>query len=205
MKRTPLETPILEFLSTDVFGVIQTGKRFIKSLNISFSGGVVPQFDFSINATNSTTGSRALTIPANKYMHLDSAGMELSFTGNSSRVTSFTVGYFVYAPQFTGTLLQSMWSVLPAHGTFSADYYAWRLSTWHQKWDRISELWYYNTYYSTNYAFILGNDASKWSGWYHVAFTYEKTTNAVCAFIDGVQKATWTAANSWITNGNSGG
>ena len=172
----------------------------MNTLNISFSGSAEPQFDVSINATNSTTGSKALTIPAYEYMQIYSVGMELSFTGNSTRVTSFTIGYFVYAPKFTGTELQSMWSILTTHGSFSAIYNDWRLSTWHIKDDRLSEL-----FYPSNWYIIYNYDPSKWTGWFHVAFTYEKNTNIIYAYIDGVWKGTFTASNPWISKGNSGG
>ena len=93
-----METPVLEFMLTDIFRLQQTGKRITNNLSYNFSGAA--GFDTEINVTNSTVGTQAFYEPANQTIQIDSPGNELSFTGNSTTVTSFTVGYFVYGPRF---------------------------------------------------------------------------------------------------------
>ena len=138
-------------------------------------------------------------------MHFDSAGMELSFTGNSTTVTSFTIGYFLYAPHFTGTFYQTMWTILPAHGNFtaSASHFDWRLTTAHWKENYLSYMNYFDGIIGRNY--WTAWDSSKWTGWFHVAFTYEKKTNLISEYIDGTLKANWTAPIPWTVKGTSGG
>ncbi len=184
---------------TDVFGVQNTGKRTIKNLAVNFIGSIAPQFSIPINITNSTIGSKVLTIGGSSKMHLDSPGQELSFTGNSNIVNSFTFGFYLYGPDFLPDKYNYMWKILSDHAGDSYvridSFLTFNFKRLHLDYKTISGSY---DWYSWDIP------ESKWFGWFHVAFTYDMQRNNLTGFIDGVPFASF-EPGIWQLKGDSGG
>ena len=181
---------------TDIFRLQQTGKRITNNLSYNFSGAA--GFDTEINVTNSTVGTQAFYEPANQTIQIDSPGNELSFTGNSTTVTSFTVGYFVYGPRFNTDQMNILWGMLPTHEYSNQS----RFLFIHRKGAVVARIY---SNYGTITSLILSENPSKWSNWFHVTFTFEQSTRRIIGFIDGLPMGNTTLSYSWNAQGTSGG
>ena len=115
---TRLTIPGIEFLTTEHFGIQQSGISVISGLLVYYRSGM-PQA-FQSNAVKSALFGQALYLKSPSYVYVDSAGTEFTFAGTSKTLTPFTVGVYVY--------LQSgntrIWSQVISHGFAGATPFA---------------------------------------------------------------------------------
>ena len=196
-----MEQPDLEFLATDIFGIMQTGKRVISGLSVKFSNTPVPTFE-SGQQLSSLFG-QALYTNSPGYVYIDADGQDLQFSGNTSAVTSFTVGCYMYGPHtIYETYGQVVWGEIIMHyfaDTTDVPYF--RVMP-HKSATEVCMG--YNigpdTFgYSTSYVLSSAQQTS----WIHLAFTYEASTGILSTYVDGQLEVTNTLF-PWNENGNSG-
>ena len=174
-----VEQPDIEFLVTDKYGIVQTGKRAISGMDVYFRGTDLPTY--KSNAVRSALYGQALQMKPYSYVYLDASGTGLRFTGSSSTVTSFTVGTYVYLPGTNGVI----WSDVITHRYTGADWEELRLRP------LVDPPTYIRMSYSedsTSYITMWAASIpeSKRSGWVHVTFTYDATSGALSTYLDGV-------------------
>ena len=192
-----LQQPDIEFLSTSKFGMLHTGSRQIPDLGIQFYGNILPNFNYGITASN-LFGDALHTQPNSAgYVYLNTAGASLSFSGNGSSFSNFTIGSYVLYNSSLAT--NEIWyfminSQLPAQNNKVKYETDWRIGLRcivdsNSKW--VTRLMYsYDTNSSTAVARyddqVEINQEDLNYGWRHVAVTFDGIKFRI--YIDGLQK-----------------
>ncbi len=196
-----IEQPELEFLATDKFGIVQTGKRIIPGMMVYYRGSDPPAF--KSNITLSALFGQVYYTKAPNYVYIDCPGNELQFTGTTTLVGSFTIGTYIYVPG----ILSSYVTDLVIHGFTgaSASYVSGRITP-HADTEGNSEK-YRMVYLNTGGALVVCNittlPVEKRSGWVHLAFTYDAASYLLKTYFDGQHAQTQTLP-AWSAAGNTG-
>ncbi len=167
-----LEQPAIEFIATDVFGIVQTGKRNLSGLTATSYGPSVSTFQSGY--TNVALFGQGLKTGPNGTLFIDVADDSLSFTGSSNNLTAFTMGAFYnYDVQTTFG-----WFVLRDHGTNISAYQVantslWRVAMLFWKADYIIWLAYTTPSDSWGYAGYSYLPTSLRTGWVHNVYSYD--------------------------------
>ncbi len=110
-----------------MFGFIPTGSRPLPGLTVYFYWSPPPTFNSG--RVLSPLFGQALKRENGNWVYLDVPGDELSFTGNSNTLSSFTIGAYFYNPDCVDQ--QHAIAVLVDHSygnqTWSSNYNNWRL------------------------------------------------------------------------------
>lgn len=101
-----LESPAIEILATNLFGIVHTGRRLIPNLQVTTFG--TPNLN---SYEHSKLFGKSIYGTSKNWVLVDSPGDELSFTGNTSTLTSFTMGAFIQT-QYSGG---NIWNVITIH------------------------------------------------------------------------------------------
>ncbi len=78
---------------TDAFKFAQTGSRSNSGLTVHLTGTPVPTFESGEVASSLMGQALKLTCPG--WVYLNASDSSLGFSGNSTNVDSFTVGFYV--------------------------------------------------------------------------------------------------------------
>ena len=182
---------------TEIFGIVQTGKRAIPGLKVEYRGN--ESTTYQSNETRSLLFGQGLYTRPPDYVYLDADGSGLQFTGSTARVTSFTVGIYVYAPRSNDML----WGEVVVH-QYSPQPLDWpdfrimpSLSANKSKVVTIS------SDITVLYKNSISIPAAKVFGWVHITHTYEQTTGVLTTYFDG-EFAAQTIIDPWEAHGTSG-
>ena len=197
-----LEQPDLEFLLSEVFGVVQTGKRYLAGLSVKFKGSPGPTF--KSNRSHSTLFGQGLFTARPGHLYLDIAGNGLNVGGTTTTVTSFTFGAFVYVPQTNDQYM----AILAVHNydspTGTDDWsYRYRIQPAIKGTLDATNLWSIWTVGTGADLSEVAIALEKRSGWLHVAFTFDVNTGIMSTFYDGSLVATQNKLG-WVAFGTSG-
>ena len=178
-----LEQPQIEFLMTDKFGIAHTGKRTIPGLTVDFRGTQKPTFQS--NRTLSTFFGQALYALMPNYVYIDAPGEELQFTGNSTVVTSFTLGTYIYYPSTDNIYVTDV--VIHQYAGQLTDWNYYRLMPHAENGQSGVQM------LSTNVggsSYTLCNlrilSAQEKSGWVHVTYTFDENSKNLKTYVDGI-------------------
>ena len=176
-----LEQPAIEFLATDLFGIVQTGSRIIPTLKVYFYGSPLPSFQSGKNL--SALFGQALVSQDTGWVYLDSAGDELSFSGNTATLTSFTMGVYVYNENTNADLLLAIVPHNNGNNDPLSSYTNVRVFTMAQF---GSQNWrFYQTNSGGTSAQGLIACSAVTLGWHHFVYVYDAATNQLKTFMDG--------------------
>ena len=195
-----LEQPTLEFLLTDKFGIVHTGKRPLQGLTARFVGQVA--LDYPINLANNELYGKAFRRANSGYLHIDAAGTGLQFTGSTYQMTSFTNGVYLYLPQTTNVI----WGEVVHHnydGYGDGEYYHFRLLPHIENGASPAKMVYFTPAISDQYPLDVEIPVAKRAGWVHLTFTFDATSGSLKGFIDGHLVNQVTISN-WQARGDSG-
>ena len=195
-----LEQPLLEFLATDKFGIIQTGKRELIGLKVSFRGN--PQPKLKSNEVFRPLFGQALKTQSPGFVYIDAEGNGLQFTGSTYKMESFTVGFYVHvSKEKTDNII---WSEVVIHGFYfpygDYDNYLFRLMP-HAEGTAVSLV--YNGVGTWGNVLKVSIPEQQQKNWLHVTFTYNSNTRIVKGYLDGIFQQGASVPN-WQANGEEG-
>lgn len=201
--------PDIEFLVTDRYGTIHTGGRTLSGFSATSLGS---SYTFNTNKVNSALFGQALEVKELGSLYFDVTDDSLSFTGNSTILSSFAFGAYMWAP--------------------AANNIAWFTVIEHGKW-HDSDLFFQTpaqlqisiflqqrtaSHYALMYAKSDGSEVDQnehkvtlseeyRSGWVHIAYVYDKNLNGgtLKGYVQG--KINYTLSNYIFTaysNGETG-
>ena len=187
-----MEQPTIEFLATDVFGIVQTGSRPMPGLVAHYYGS--PQPTFQSNFQLSPLFGQALREDGNGWVYLDVPGDELSFSGSGTTITSFTMGCYVLVSETVGDILAVIVPHAFGDNDMLASYSTYRFYI------------YFNTP-SKDASWIQSNSigtgnswascvVSSMQGWLHIAFVYDQSTSILKTYMDGKLACSVTIQNA---------
>ena len=181
-----LERPVIEFLATDLYEFIPTGSRQLPGLTVKYYGDSHPKFQ-SGRVLSNLFGQALRTRWHQDWVHIDVPGDELSFTGRTNILGSFTVGIYLYAPDYDyyrGVLLAVLSNhAMPQDGYYIPSYDEWRIAI--SIYQATIEL----------YQKFKGRYDWDWddsgvpmdvSSWQHVAVTYDAPSAIIKFYFDGI-------------------
>ncbi len=200
-KSISLEQPEIEFLTTDKFGIVQTGKRPIPGMMVDFRGSQIPTFQS--NKVNSVLFGQALTSQGPNYVYIDAPGTSLQFTGNMAALDSFTVGTFVYLPQTLNIYFAEI--VIHGYSGEQPDNYYFRLMPHVSSSDGLIKMFSQNPTGDPGYTQMNGAyvPAEKLTGWVHLAFSFDASSRLLKTYFDGQQVQSQTLS-TWLSSGTGG-
>ena len=179
-KTSSLEQPTIEFLATDVFGIVQTGSRPMPGLVAHYYGS--PQPTFQSNFQLSPLFGQALLEDGNGWVYLDMPGDELSFSGSDTTITSFTMGCYVLVSETFGDIL----TVIVPHEFGDSEISShsnYRFYIYVDPSSKVATLLQSNSIGTQNsWANCV---VSSMQGWLHIAFVYDQSTSILKTYMDG--------------------
>ena len=182
-----LERPVIEFLATDVYEFIPTGSRQLPGLTVKYYDDSPPKFQ-SGRVLSTLFGQACKTRWQQDWVHIDVPGDELSITGRTNILGSFTVGIYLYAPDYEyhrGILLAAMNNhAVPQDGNYFSEYDNWRILLYRYSMSALQlrqtnreEYWTWS-YYSAGRMDIYS--------WQHVAVTYDAPSALIKFYFEGI-------------------
>ncbi len=167
-----VQQPEIEFLATDVFGLIQTGSKKIANLTSTYLGPMVLSF-YSNEMLSPLFGTSIQASQAGCIL-FTSAGNELALTGNQNTSEPFTMGAYFHLPttysDCAWTLVVKNASQLP--NNFASLLAVGEINKAKRLCIRVTSSYFAVKYFINNnpYEAIRVNHAH--SGWTHVAVTF---------------------------------
>ncbi len=194
-----VDQPALEFLTSEFFGIIQTGKKAIPGLKVFKYGNGTILGDFNSTPINSALFGQALKIPRPAIIYVDSDGDELAFTGTTNSLNSFTVGFFSHVSVSDGVQIGLVANHNFGNGDirespadfrmlFGIDGTASQIFLVYS--DGVSET-------------VISNLGNISAGWQHIAFTFDNKTSTFKTFYNGALTASRTIPSSICCSGGS--
>ena len=178
-----LGQPEIEFLSTEYFGVAQTGRRSIPGLKVFFYGNETSPPTFQSGQKNSDLFGQALKLIWPSWVYIDAPGDELSFTGNTEVLTSYTMGVYMYMADCDFLI----WTLLISHNigdiAFDSIPNNVRMSLFRVS-ASMNTLLLYKIDENGNFMQSLLPSISG-QGWHHWAFVYNDVSKILTAYADG--------------------
>ena len=181
-----MERPIIEFLATDKFGIVQTGSRALPGLVVNYYGN--PVATLQSGRVLSSLFGQALKILDSGWVYIDVPGDELSFSGSTTTLGSFTFGMYIYRPE---SLHQDMMGAVVAHNVGDVDMYtSLRFAV-----PSNSGILQINQVNSAGT--VIGTPAMSTpnTNWHHVAYSYEASTKQLNGYMDGTRLQSITLAD----------
>ena len=166
-----LPQPEIELLATDLFQFTQTGSRSMSPLTVKFQGSPVPSYQPSY--VNSELFGAPIKTGGGGWIYIDAPGNELSFTGSSTTLTSFTLGVYYYM----GSAGSVTWSIITQHNLATGDYWtAYGRITVH-----VPDTVNIQLSHMTSSAAVVNGPTvpSIKTGWVHWTFAYEQSTTII--------------------------
>jgi len=162
-----LERPTLEFLATSVFGIVQSGSREIPNLKVTPRSSA----KVTLHSKRSRTPlfGEALKTVSPGFVYLDAPADELSFTGATDLLGSFTLSAFFYVPESSEEALV----VAVPHGLGDIDVTSAALTNWRLLLKLLSGQAAFAQTNSAGGTFSVQNSGVTGDGWTHFAIAYD--------------------------------
>ena len=185
-------------MATNAFGITQTGHRTLTNLTVKYRK--IPPASFAVDIPFPMAGSKALYTTGVGYVYIDVTDNSLGFTGNSTRVGSFTMSFYAFGDDITKMYV---WNVLTRHGYEGGDDANNRRIYVHH--EKAKDILYFKDIQGSEQEGLLMDIASEnQSRWIHIAYTYTQDTGKILGYLDGIYVNEKHLPN-WAAKGDSGG